>query len=384
MSVGWLRVRATLDRQYTVVLLIMIGLAAVGGYLIVDVYAQPSTETVEEEQQIWSPDGSFTHGATVIDNESRTGGVFDPGQRVENRSFYYQSIMPTLSGEFTYTFIADSGELTARIEQRLVIRSVDERGENEQATEYWRRTEQLSTNQTTLSPGETVSVPFRTNVTDAAITAEEIRDRLDDPGRTQIQLNATVALTGTAGGREVDRTLEYSLPISLENGIYRVSEANDIPAITETEPRTVSRGPNLQWALAGPLLTTISVAGFLAMVYARRTERLTLTKHERRWLAYQDDRADFDEWITAVKPPEEVHDLPVGHAESLADLVNIAIDTDNPVLESPDGDRFYVIHDGYCYTFHAPPAPQNVNPEEGTDRLESDTTAEETDHAEVD
>lgn len=41
-------------------------------------------------------------------------------------------------------------------------------------------------------------------------------------------------------------------------------------------------------------------------------------------------------------------------ADSLAGLVDFAIDTDNSVIEAPDADAYYVRHDGYLYCYRPP------------------------------
>jgi hypothetical protein len=71
-------------------------------------------------------------------------------------------------------------------------------------------------------------------------------------------------------------------------------------------------------------------------------------------LAYEDEREDFDEWISTIRLPDEVFDLPRAEAASLSALVDFAIDTDNSVIEDPDDSAYYVIHDGYLYTYQPP------------------------------
>jgi hypothetical protein len=360
MSPGRLRIRALLDRQSAVVVLVLLIAGAAGGVLAYDAYAQPNTTTVTEEVTVWAPEGEFTHGATVVENETRTAGIFAPGERVENRGFYYRSIMPVLSGEFRYGYAADSGELDVTVERTLVVRSVGERAGR--SVEYWRETESLGTDRATLAPGETVAVPYRANVTAAAVRAERIRERLGDPGETRVSVNVSVGVAGTAGGRDVDRTIEYGLPLTVDGPVYRVESASDVPPVTRTERRTAARDPGPLPAVGGPALLAVSLAGLGALAYARRENRLALSAAERAWLDYRDDRADYDEWISTVRLPEEARALPVGYTDTLVDLVDVAIDTDSAVFESPEGDRYHVLHDGYRYTFEAPPDPRGVDP----------------------
>jgi predicted flap endonuclease-1-like 5' DNA nuclease len=353
---GGLRFRALLDRQFEIVVLALVVLAAVGGFLAYGAYAQPNTTTETNEVTVWAPNGSFSHGSTVTDNESKLAGVFEPGESVTNRSVYYTNIMPELSGEFGFQYAADEGELDATIERTLVIRSVGQTREGGQ-TEYWRQTEPLGTGSATLSPGETATVPYAVNVSGATARADRIHERLGDPGQTRVSVNVTVALSGTAGGEEVDRTVEYALPLSVEGQVYRVESVAQAPAVTRTERVTVAQEPGALGAYGGPALLVLSLLGLAGLGYARYDDRLALTEAERAWLAYRDDRSDFDDWISTIRLPEEARDLPVAEADTLADLVDFAIDTDNSVLERPGGGVFHVVHDGYRYTFDAPPDP---------------------------
>lgn len=351
-----LRARALVSRQSKILILVLLVLAGIGGFLTYNAYAQPNTSVRTNEVTTWTANGSFTHRATVIDNESKVGPVFEPGQVVRNRSVYFRSIMPRLNGTFRFGYAADAGELETTVRQRLVIRSVGGGGgEGEQRVVYWRQARSLDRKRATLAPGERVTVPFSVNVTDAVVTASSIQERLGAPGEVRMSINVTVALSGTAGGRAVNRTVRYALPLRTDGGIYRVGSGGKMRAFTRTERVTVTEPPGALSAVGGPLLFGIGVFGLVTLAVLGYTDRLGLTEAEQAWLEYRDDRADFDEWISTVRLPEDAESLPVAEAASLADLVDIAIDTDNAVLESPEGDEYHVIKDDYRYTFVAPP-----------------------------
>lgn len=355
-----LRVRALLDRQFALVVLALVVVAGVGGSLAYDAYAEPNSTVQTTEVTVWEADGSFIHQSTVVDNESRTAGAFEPGATVTNRSVYFQSVMPTLDGTFRYGYAADSGELTTTVRTRFVIRSVEEGREG--PTEYWRLTRSLDSREATLAPGERVQIPFSVNVSDVAATAARVHERVGDPGRTWASVNVTVAVSGTTGGETVDRTLRYALPIRVEGDLYRVDTAGGTQPFTRTEQVTVTEPPGPLAAYGGPGLLVLSLLGLVGLVAARLGNHLALTDAERAWLAYRDDRADFDDWISTVRLPAEANSLPVATADSLADLVNVAIDTDNAVFETPEGDAYSVVHDGFHYTFTAPPSPTPAHP----------------------
>ena len=80
----------------------------------------------------------------------------------------------------------------------------------------------------------------------------------------------------------------------------------------------------------------------------------TITVRVRERLAYEDDRRDFDEWISPIRLPKAAVDRPRAEATTLGALMDFAIDTDNSVVDDPDDSAYYVGHDGYLYTYHPP------------------------------
>jgi hypothetical protein len=173
----------------------------------------------------------------------------------------------------------------------------------------------------------------------------------------------------------VARQLGYSMNLEVGETTYEVTQSGDEATFSDTRPVTVAREPNLGLAAGAGLLSLGSLAGAGALILARRRGELALSAAEREWLEYRDDRTDYDDWITSVELPSEAESLPVARATTLADLVNVAIDSDNSVLETPDGGTYYVIHDGYRYTFEAPPEPptaERTGEDDGTGEDESE------------
>jgi hypothetical protein len=119
----------------------------------------------------------------------------------------------------------------------------------------------------------------------------------------------------------------------------------------------VEREYGLPRAVGGPLVLSAALIGLLALGVGYWRGEFELTDQEREWLAYRADRAEFGEWIHTVQLPSEAQDLPRARADSLAALVEFAIDVDSGVVEPPEGDVFYVLHDGYLYTYTAPLPP---------------------------
>lgn len=366
-----LRARALLDEQFAVVVAILVVLALAGGWLTYTTYATPETTTEERTVSSWRTAGSFDHSATVTERNP----VYPVGTTLTNRSIYFTEVTPRLDGIYTFTYDAsDRGELNGTVSLEAVLRSVE--GNQDQSTVVWRTSDPLTTvSADSLRSGETVRAPFSIDVNGSLNRSEVITDELDDPpGQPELLVRATVDVRGTVNGQPVNRTTVHTLPVELGQGAYRpASPGSTTDRQTTTRSVTVqeSYGPvrtvGASVLLVGPLGVLVGLAA------ARYRDRIALSAAERRVLAYEDERADFDEWISTIRLPDDAFDRPRAEAASIGALVDFAIDTDNGVIEDPDDGAYYVVHDGYLYTYQ-PPAlrdePQPSAPAGTRDGLE--------------
>ena len=125
-------------------------------------------------------------------------------------------------------------------------------------------------------------------------------------------------------------------------------------AFETTRPVEVPQEAGPPRTVGGPLLLLVGLAGLRALGWVRRQHPDGLTDVERERLTFEDDREDFDEWISVIELPNEVLDRPRASADSLGSLVDFAIDTDNGVVEDPSRGLYCVLHDGYLYTYEPP------------------------------
>lgn len=334
-------------------------LAALGGWLMYDAYATPGTHQEQRTIDEWRLQGSFSHRATVTG--AADGTVFEPGAVVRNRSVYFLEIMPVLSGELRLRYEATDAPLDLRIERTLVVRSVEEGRGEAGATVYWQTNRSLGTSEETIEPNAETAVPFRIDVKSTIREARNISSRLGSPGRIQTSLAVAVTATRASDGAE-PRTVSFVLPIEAGTSVYRVQAEPQVETVTRTETVTVQNAPGPLGSYIGPALFLLGLFGMVGLEVARRNGSVELSEAEHEWLAYRTDRAEFDEWISAIRLPDDARRLPVAEAATLGDLVDFAIDTDNGVLESLDGGSFHVVHDGIRYTFEAPPRPGDAPP----------------------
>jgi len=357
---GALRTRALLDEWFTIAVLGLLVVAGVGGVLTHGAYVDPGTHQEQRVTDEWSVNGSFSHHSTVRNASFDT--AFDPGTTVRDRSVYFQRIMPVLAGNFTFGSPGAEAPINLTIDRRLVVESVgDASGDTGSSTVYWRETRTLGIDRTVHQPDDATQVPFRVNVTRTLQEANNVSAQLQSPGEIRTKILVTAEVMRQTESAQM-RRFTFSLPITPESGIYRVESSPTAETFTETKTITVENEPTAIQRYGGPLVSLLGLLGVLGLAFARYRGTIALSESEWERLDYRGDRAEFDEWISTVRLPDEAEDLPVAEAETLADLVDVAIDSDNPVLENPDGEAYHVVHEGYRYTFEAPPKRAGEDP----------------------
>lgn len=347
-----LRLRALLDEQFAVVVVALLVLTLAGGWIAYTTHAAPNGTTEERPDSSWQTAGWFNHSATVTEDNS----VYPAGTTLTDRSMYFTKIAPRLNGTYTFTYEAsERGDLNGTVSLQFVLRSVEENRES--TTVVWQTSESLGTTSSeSLQPGETIRVPFSVNVTETMNRTEMIEKQLDNPpGQTEVLVRATVDLQGTVNGQQVDEVAEHPLPVAIEGGTYRPARQGRMTDRHKaTRMVTVQQTYGPLRTIGSPLLLLGSLGGLGGLLVARRRGRIELSPAERDVLAYEDEREDFDEWISTIRLPDDAFELPRAEAASLGALVDFAIDTDNSVVEDPDDGAYHVVHNGYLYTYRSP------------------------------
>jgi hypothetical protein len=360
----WLGLRSRVESYFVAVLVVLVVLAGVGGYLTYAAHGQTQTRTETREVTSWESTGGFTHSARVVNDTA----VYAEGDVLRNRTQYFRQLTPRLDGAFVYRYAAsDGGNLTATASTLLAFRSVEET-EGGNTTEYWRLEAPIETRRVAgLSPGEPFRVPFAVNVSAAAQRLDRVDGQFGGtPGEKELRVIARIALSGTRNGRAVESTRTYRLPLSLSSTVYRVASGDPATASGgQTERVTVPVEPGPLRAYGGPALAVVGVVAAAGLVAARRRGSLAISEREREWLAYRTARSEFDDWITAARVPEADRPGSAVAVDSLAGLVDVAIDTDCRVLEDADG-TCYVFGSDRSYTYDPPRPPgEDSLPPEG-------------------
>lgn len=368
MRLWGVRLRALLDEYFVVVVVALLVVGAAGGAAAYTAHVDPGTETRTEEVGAWESTAGYDHEATVTE-ENR---VYPVGSTLENRSVYYTSIAPELDGAFRYGF-GGGGELDVDAETTLVIRSVGEEGET-----FWRVTDSLAETSTTIGPDGTATTTFTLNVSEVRAEIDAIEEDLGaSPGTTEVLVVTNVTASGTAAGADASHDAGYVMAIDPGADTYSV----DAPrAATERHPHTgtvtVQRDYGPLRSIGGPVVLVLSLLGLVALGIARIQGLLAVSETERAALAAEAEREEFEEWISSGRVPESVRSREAVAVESLADLVDAAIDSDRRVIHDPEDDTYHVIDDALRYEYapdHAGAVEAGGN--EGMDTSDTDEKA---------
>ncbi|WP_123619500.1 DUF5305 domain-containing protein [Halorubrum sp. CSM-61] len=365
-----LRLRAVLNAQFTAILVVCLVAAAVGGALVYTTHVDPGTETETRTVSSLTVETEYVHSAEVTEPNP----VFDTGTVLEDRDTYFTRVAPVLDVDVRTSYAADAAsDVDVSFESALVVRNVDDgSGEGgEGGTVYWDEREPLATETVSgVDPGETATASFALNSSEVAATADEIESELGaSPGETEAFVATDVTVEGTIDGEPTSYARTVEMTIDPGDDTYTVSEPGVQSDTTErTEPVAVERSYGALRSAGGPLLFLAGLAGAGGLAYARREVDLALSPAEREYLSYRDDRAEFAEWITAIRLPESVHERPEAEASTLRDLVDFAIDSDTGVVEDPATGAYHAVTDEFVYTY-APPtlAAEGGDGNEATD-----------------
>lgn len=338
------RGRRLLDRWFVVAVAALVVVAGAGLALAYEPHVQPETEAVEQPVEVWSEEASMSHQAEV----QQPNEVFDLGSNLTNRSSYYQTIAPELDGTYEYVYYADDGDLSVDVEAYLEHRSVD--GEEV----LWQRTEPLASERyDDLEPGESATVTFRINASEIEAQVERIHEDLGTSiGTTESAVVVETTVSGEIEGEQTTTEHQQRLDVDPGGDVYHVESS---PPMQETYQTTLTEevertyGPLRSYGPFG--LVALALAGIAVLWRERSRGSIAPTDEELLALDRYQTRREFDDWISRGRIPETRLDGEPIVVSSLADLVDVAIDSDRRVIEDPARDVFAVVDGDNVYTF---------------------------------
>lgn len=341
-----LRLRKQFDEWGALVVVALVVLGLLGAWVAYGTHVAPGTETETVVDSTWSEQGSVSHAATI----TQSNPVFAEGQTLIDQPVYFTQLAPELDGTFEYTYDAsESGSLDVVTEATLRMRSVDDDGDS-----YWSVTESLGGDSVAgLSPGEVATTTATVEIESLLAELQAIESDLGTSvGSTEAAIVFDTQVAGEVNGERVTRTHQQTLTLNPGSGTYDVSTGEGISETSESTStlRTeATYGPlRSHGSVALILVAAIGLVGFAA---ARYRGVIPPSPAERAMLVRHRERRDFDDWISTGAIPAEARTGAAIQLDSLEDLVDVAIDTNERVIEDTETGDFFVVDSGRHYIY---------------------------------
>ncbi len=344
-----IRLKERFNRWFPAIVIALVILAMLGGWLAYGTFIDPATETEEELVSSWDENSELSHFAEV----TQPNAVFEQNETLTNQQTYFTTLSPELNSEYEYHYTAsDDGELDIDVTAELVLQSLDDDDQP-----YWEQREPLGQEHVTdVGPGESVTVPVSLDVAEIEAELDQIEDDLGaSVGTTHVEVQFDTQTTGTVNGESVRTSHRDELVVDPDGATFGVeanadvAESHDTTVVTESQ---VEYG--LLRSFGSLLLFGGSLIGLGVAVIVKSRDEFAPTETERSFLSNQAQRTEYDDWISVGSIPDSALDGEGIYVETLEDLVDVAIDTNNRVIEDADRDRFVVVSDDWYYTESGP------------------------------
>lgn len=337
-------VRQFLNSNFTVLIVSLLFLAAIGGGLMYLTFGDTASEYEQQTVATAATTSEYQYSATVQEQNP----VFPVGAELANRTHFFTKATPILDGKYTFTYGTEDGELDATSEVVLVLKNT---ADNEVV---WSDEDGLGTTESV--DGQTVT-EFSINMTalNNRLAAIE-RDLGTSPRYIDIAVVTQTTLTGELAGQQVSKTFVDELSIVPQDETYRVISGPEPDSGMEiTESRLVKSSSGISQKLGPILLFFLSTGAIVGLTIAKRTGRFGAQSDSEQSLGFNRHRRAYDDWISRGTVSSS-QSKPAVKMETLEDLVDLAIDSDSRVIEDVKRGNYYVLEGDISYIFMPPKA----------------------------
>lgn len=345
-----IRTRAFFQERYSAIAIILVVLALAAGWWAYQVHMVPEFEQEQVMVEEWSEGTSLDHSAEITQDSI----LWPAGEIVENRPIYYFNLSRELDGMYSYSYRADDGSVDVSTDVTLYIRAVDD------DDIFWEVAEPLESNdESNLNPNEPHNVSFTIQIEWILQTIDQVeRETGAQEGLVQPMVEIRTAVDGDVHGNEVSNEYESAMELVVNPETYRVHEIETVEeSHEETEFRDVPVDPTPTEAIGSFALFIISIAAFIALLTAQTSGRLDLTQEEQELIELQREREEFDDWITTGRFPADRDYEATILVDDLVGVVDVAIDTNNRVIEDTELGVSTVLDNDYVYVYIHPNSP---------------------------
>ncbi|KAB1193247.1 hypothetical protein GJR96_07225 [Haloferax sp. MBLA0076] len=292
------------------------------------VFFTPTTQTVSEEVNVQTIESSVGTSAVVTGNST----LYEQGETLENRSAYFVPVTPNLSFH-AETDVPPGQDVT--VSQRLTMNVVGVRGDQP----FYQSEEVLLDERRSVSDGS-VAATRSINVSAMRKDIQTKRAETDGVGRFRVSLELNV----TYQTDSYEGSLSTSAPFVISGQAYYLDGAvADSQTHSETVQREVQR-PSDPAEYGGLALVGLVLFGLCGVIV--RTEAVSDPEELRTRISH----SRHDEWISRGEFPTESEKQYISIL-TLADLVDVAIDTNRRVIYDPDIEVYAVIDGNEIYYY---------------------------------
>jgi hypothetical protein len=290
--------------------------------LAYDSYQNPQVDRVTETVDQQSFETRVASSAVVTGNTS----LYQPGQRLENRSAYLTTASPALTLQVTSTSSAER----ATMDHRLVLElqaTLNDRS-------FWSR-ERVLTTEKGQTGGKQLVSEATIDVPELRTRLQEVRQEIGEIGtvRAELRVHSTYESEQYQGSLSDTAALQIT-----ENAYWLDGDVGTSRDESSVRTRRLVRSPNPAVYGGFVLLGLLTLAGGIAILVTRRrgidVEALEADIYRDR----------YEEWISNGEFPTGA-DKRYVTINSLEDLVDIAIDCNKRVIFD-DSLEVYAVADG--------------------------------------
>lgn len=344
------RIRALLEDRFVELVILLLILAAVSGWWAYQVHMVPEFEQEEVIIEQWDEGTEIEHSAEI----QRDTLVWDAGDIVENRPIYYFNLTEELDGEYRYRYTADSGSVDVTTDVTLIIRAINDE------EVFWEIADPLAEGEDTdLAPGENHNVTFTTDMRYIIETIDQVeRDLGAAEGLLDPRVEIRTTVEGEVEGDTIDAEHQSVKSLVVTPDTFRVNELDTYQdSHEEVEFRDVPVDPGLFEQIGSLLVFNVLILLLIALLAGQYTGRFAISEDERELLQLESEREEFDEWITTGRFPADRDYEAIIQVDELVGLVDVAIDTNNRVIEDNELGVSAVLDNDYVYVYVHPDSP---------------------------
>lgn len=349
------RTRAAIQERISLLLIGLIVLTLITGWWAYQVHMVPEFEQDQRVVDQWSEETDFAHQAEII----RDSLVWDEGDIVVDRPIYYTNLTDELDGTYSYEFDAEEGSLSVNSDIMFVIQAVE--GIDQIDDPFWHYAVPLGEASDTNLEADGVheaefTIDIREHILEPIATIEEQVGARE--GLVDVRVTVVTHVEGVVEGEEHNVTYESHMPMVVNPDTFRVIELDTVSQEhSDTIQFEVQVPPSTFEEMGSLGLLTLMILLTLALVLGQVTGQFDITEEERELLELESQREEFDDWITVGKFPAERDYESTILVDNLVGLVDVAIDTNNRVIEDPELGVSAVLAENYVYIYVHPDSP---------------------------